>query len=254
MHGILPGDAGTDPLPVDIKTLSYRLSTGKFEVTFKAEFHNAISDWHNGGFIIHVDEDMDPSNGEYIGSNTSMRADRSFIVLNVNGTWYPSLQAADTTLSGPAFYVRVNVVDSYSVDITFPIEDLDGDANGKFNMVWMGARANSSGQVTNTDYVPETTYLTLNILPVTNIGSIDAGGSVSIYPNPAAKTVNFHFGETQPAKITIYDMTGRVVAQKNTAEKNVSLVVEQLNNGMYIYHSTDLAGRILSKGSFNVVH
>jgi Secretion system C-terminal sorting domain len=63
--------------------------------------------------------------------------------------------------------------------------------------------------------------------------------NVTCYPNPASDVLRFRFENTTAGKaeINIYDMMGRMVANKNamTSDQSVSIPVDQLPEGMYFY-------------------
>ncbi|MBC8047540.1 MAG: T9SS type A sorting domain-containing protein, partial [Fimbriimonadaceae bacterium] len=91
---------------------------------------------------------------------------------------------------------------------------------------------------------------TLNVFAGTvAINDIDFIQSLAIYPNPAQNELNIQMfaGQNADATIQITDITGRVVAEKNSVvvhsgENSIKLDVSDLSNGMYmlnIFSETD---------------
>ncbi len=56
----------------------------------------------------------------------------------------------------------------------------------------------------------------------------------SVYPNPAKDKLYIDFNESKSGLVQIYDVTGKLVAEKNVTEQTEIINISELVNGMYI--------------------
>ena len=59
-----------------------------------------------------------------------------------------------------------------------------------------------------------------------------AEGEVNVYPNPATTVINIDNAEG--AQISVYDLSGRMVSNVNSASANQTIDASNLAKGMYI--------------------
>ncbi|QQS29570.1 MAG: T9SS type A sorting domain-containing protein [Sphingobacteriales bacterium] len=57
---------------------------------------------------------------------------------------------------------------------------------------------------------------------------------ISVYPNPANKVLHVGFSETNSRKLSISDMTGRVVSQKTTSNQTETIDLSEFLSGVYV--------------------
>ena len=57
---------------------------------------------------------------------------------------------------------------------------------------------------------------------------------ISIYPNPTNGNVNFEFANNNIQKITISDMTGKTIVEKDNIQQNEMIDLSSFENGIYI--------------------
>jgi hypothetical protein len=84
------------------------------------------------------------------------------------------------------------------------------------------------------------------------IAGVDAKDHISVYPNPVSDNLNVNMAGIQGAKVSIFDITGKKVAQHNLTEKLNSINVASLANGMYVYQVSNNAKETLKTGKFIV--
>lgn len=65
---------------------------------------------------------------------------------------------------------------------------------------------------------------------------------LSVYPNPASDLIRIEGLTSGPARITLYDMTGRLVSEQNAVTPETTVSVEALATGMYLVHVVQEAG------------
>jgi hypothetical protein len=72
-------------------------------------------------------------------------------------------------------------------------------------------------------------------LNVANISENSANMNLSVYPNPSNESVNFRFGASTEATITLFDLTGKEVSSKTETAQTINVNTENLNEGIYMY-------------------
>jgi hypothetical protein len=75
---------------------------------------------------------------------------------------------------------------------------------------------------------------------------------VKVYPNPVVDLVNFDFGNTEIAVITIVNLSGQVVSVNNVNATSAQIGVADLDNGIYFYNALDAEGKIVATNKFVV--
>jgi hypothetical protein len=89
----------------------------------------------------------------------------------------------------------------------------------------------------------------------TTVGMKDAkplATELSVYPNPASSVINFSTMSMEAYKVTVYDVTGKVIATELFEESKSKLNISSLNNGMYLYTVSGKNNQVLNTGKFNV--
>lgn len=81
-----------------------------------------------------------------------------------------------------------------------------------------------------------------------------AGKIVKLYPNPAKTYITFDFDKDQQKgrSITIYSFLGRKMYEAQNLSEKTTVALNDFNRGMYIYHLTDAAGKVIDSGKFQV--
>lgn len=78
--------------------------------------------------------------------------------------------------------------------------------------------------------------------------------NVAVYPNPAAEVITVATDEnTSGFKISIIDISGKVMGVTNLSGQKTEIKLTEFANGTYIYRIADKSGNILKQGRFNVV-
>ena len=75
---------------------------------------------------------------------------------------------------------------------------------------------------------------------------------LSVFPNPSTSFVNFTTSSTDAVKVTIADITGRIIAAENIEMGKAKMNTNNLNAGVYLYSVTDKYNQVLTTGKFNV--
>jgi hypothetical protein len=77
--------------------------------------------------------------------------------------------------------------------------------------------------------------------------------SAVVYPNPAASQVNIA-SSSASAKVTVYDVAGKLVEAKELSNNHLVLDVAAYHNGIYIFKITDSNSKAVKTGRFTVSH
>lgn len=109
---------------------------------------------------------------------------------------------------------------SYTVVLKASHPDYPGIARIRFTIFVMG---NEAEEKMTDEILSRRRVTSVNDNPV-------AQSTLTVYPNPATDKIQVSFRGNAPSEITIADMTGRTVAQGNTATLDVSA----LSTGMYM--------------------
>jgi plastocyanin len=74
--------------------------------------------------------------------------------------------------------------------------------------------------------------------------SFDALGTISMYPNPTEANLNFDFQlqNIEKLDVKIFNLLGKEVLVKQIAKNDASILVSNLNSGIYIVRITSLNG------------
>ncbi|TXD52964.1 MULTISPECIES: T9SS type A sorting domain-containing protein [unclassified Polaribacter] len=77
-----------------------------------------------------------------------------------------------------------------------------------------------------------------------SIASFDALGTISMYPNPTDSklTIDFQIQNTEKLNIKVFNLLGKEVLTKQISKNDTSVMVSNLNNGVYIVRITSLNG------------
>jgi hypothetical protein len=93
--------------------------------------------------------------------------------------------------------------------------------------------------------------------PTTSILSqnFEANSSAfNVYPNPATSQLNFYSGFADVSIVSVFDVTGRLVAKLYLEEGNTKLDVSNWNQGLYLYIFSDKNQKTLKSGKLTVNH
>lgn len=75
-----------------------------------------------------------------------------------------------------------------------------------------------------------------------------------IYPNPATSYINFEFKNiSEPYSIQIYNFLGKKVYSQLVTNSKITIPVDNLYRGLYIYQLKDAFGNTEESGKFQVV-
>jgi hypothetical protein len=82
-------------------------------------------------------------------------------------------------------------------------------------------------------YIDDITLIDQTTVGVNELGN---GSSFEVYPNPANDIINFKFSNTiEKRKIELFDAIGNLVLEKDASSNNLSLITDNLSNGVYFY-------------------
>ncbi len=84
------------------------------------------------------------------------------------------------------------------------------------------------------------------------INAADAKESITVYPNPVSENLYVNMAGILGANVSIFDITGKKVAQQILTEKLNSVNLASLANGMYVYQVNSSANGTLKTGKFIV--
>ncbi|MBK0403311.1 T9SS type A sorting domain-containing protein [Adhaeribacter sp. BT258] len=88
-----------------------------------------------------------------------------------------------------------------------------------------------------------------NAVTITNTGISDDKNNlaVTVFPNPAAGLFNLILPEGKSAAITVTDLTGKLILQKNLQAENTQLNLNQAAKGIYLLHVKTETGTAIRK-------
>ncbi|MEI6815973.1 MAG: T9SS type A sorting domain-containing protein [Bacteroidota bacterium] len=78
----------------------------------------------------------------------------------------------------------------------------------------------------------------------------------SVYPNPASTNMNVKYDDfnTNPASLTIYDVTGRELDRMLLTQQNSTINTTKYPNGIYFYQLSDKNNQGLLNGKFSIIN
>lgn len=80
-----------------------------------------------------------------------------------------------------------------------------------------------------------------------------AKNNIKVYPNPAKTIINFKLNNVEANNIYVYDITGKSVANIDASNGSlIELDVQNLENGMYLFHIVKKDGEIVVSSRFTV--
>lgn len=85
-----------------------------------------------------------------------------------------------------------------------------------------------------------------------SLADILAKNKIALYPNPASDKLFINITGTQNASVSIFDITGKKVAQHQLGEKVNNINITSLAGGMYVYQVTDENNSVLKTDKFIV--
>jgi len=80
------------------------------------------------------------------------------------------------------------------------------------------------------------------------------GKIVKLYPNPAKTYITFDFDKDQQKgrTVIIYSFLGKKMYEAQNLSEKTTIALNDFTRGMYIYHLTDAAGKVIDSGKFQV--
>ena len=88
-------------------------------------------------------------------------------------------------------------------------------------------------------------------------GTINGDGSIKIirlYPNPASSFINFEFKNiNETYSIQIYNFLGKKVYSQVVTGNKITIPLDNLYRGLYIYQLKDAIGNTEESGKFQIV-
>ncbi len=75
---------------------------------------------------------------------------------------------------------------------------------------------------------------------------------LSVFPNPASHVINFNTHGTEAFKVTVFDMTGKLVSAELMDMGKAKMNTSNFTSGVYTYLVSDKNNQILTSGKFNI--
>ncbi len=107
-----------------------------------------------------------------------------------------------------------------------------------------------NGNVTIDPDQNNNTACNLTTVPVSEIAK--AAASVEVYPNPTSSVLNVSIDYNLAKKISIIDISGKIIDKIAITDKNTAINVSEYNHGIYFYQIYDLSGNLIKSGKFTV--
>ena len=88
-------------------------------------------------------------------------------------------------------------------------------------------------------------------------GTFDGDGTIKVYrfyPNPASSYINFEFKNIDESyTLQIYNFLGKKVYSQVVNNNKITIPVENLYRGLYVYQLRDASGNIEESGKFQIM-
>ena len=77
---------------------------------------------------------------------------------------------------------------------------------------------------------------------------------VKTYPNPATTYITFDLqaGYQKGLSLQVYSFLGKKMYESQNLPQKLTIDLAEFNRGLYMYHLTDLSGRVIESGKFQV--
>ena len=190
----------------------YKTITFPWDTTFDSGI-SFIGDYGISKYVFNTDDKF-----EFIVSTFSNSTQQSkAFIMNEDGTIIKDLQGYGTTI--------------YDVDIFH-------DSQNLVNKMRIRKKDGSAAGI-NEIYLLPTTILTTK--------EIQGKNKLSAFPIPTNKTLNVINPKNGVSKIEVYDASGKIVMNKSfgISENTISLDVENLSKGIYVYKVGDLSSKFI---------
>jgi hypothetical protein len=81
-----------------------------------------------------------------------------------------------------------------------------------------------------------------------------AGLMLKLYPNPATSYITFDLqkGHQKGLTIAVFNFLGKKMIESPNVNEKTTVPLTDFNRGVYIYHITDIAGKVIETGKFQV--
>lgn len=226
----------------DVKSLAYSIDSTRDSLWFKLETYNQISINSSFGFIIGLDTDNVTTNGHaWLGTNTSMKYDRAFIIMMnsiMPGFYYAEAGVPGFTTSIP---VHVQRPDNNTFIINTKLSLLDPD--GKFNLLASTSDFDAAFVVNPYIYdeIPDNGhgYLSVPSFPSAIQKTNENFKDIIVYPNPCVGHIHVegHTLTQGSVNIELLSIDGKIVHSDKVTPQNTALVytlsTTGLNEGLY---------------------
>lgn len=148
-----------------------------------------------------------------------------------NGTW--------PTKNVMIFDEDGNIVKNFNDNYTYELVDIFHDSTTNTNKLKMGKYSAGTGDVSFDIYSLPTSSLTTKEIKTKN--------KLSAFPIPTNKILNILNPQNGANKIEIFDTSGKIVLNKSfgNSENKISVDVENLPKGIYIYKVGDLNSKFI---------
>lgn len=117
--------------------------------------------------------------------------------------------------------------------------------------VSMGRCANGTGPFATT---LATTFNAANSCPTAIAETQTVALNVFAFPNPASELVTFATNDNKTVLAELFNLNGQLIATAAFDNDKAQFKVNELTNGIYLYHAKDLNGTVLHSGKIVVAH
>lgn len=113
----------------------------------------------------------------------------------------------------------------------------------------LASSGRTGGQANTKLYVDD---LGLVYNPTVGVDNVNPTEKIGVYPNPVSENLNVNMAGIQNANISIFDITGKKVAQHDLNEKTSRINLTGLAKGLYVYQLNSVNNEVLKTGKFIV--
>lgn len=164
---------------------------------------------------------------------------------NIVGILLTADPARDTIAVAPFFPSgSVGTYTYFKAAFEYRLPDVPAQA------LFIMASSGATGGVVNTMMYVDDLGVVYN--PSVGVDEATATKDISVYPNPASENLYVNMAGILGANVSIFDITGKKVAQQILTEKLNSVNVASLANGMYVYQVNSSTNGTLKTGKFIV--
>jgi len=163
--------------------------------------------------------------GEIKSNSASLDVTQLSSLFEVNSSRYDYYVVKFTGNAPPSAIYNWNFSDG---------EVISGSGQGPYQVTWKNSGQKEISLSVILNNCSSETAKTISIIPTTNKFGNTPISFISIYPNPVRSNLTINFDNSvNQKKVSLFDLNGQLIVEKQTDENNLSLNLSKLTIGMY---------------------